>query len=183
MATLVPEATKRLTLLQQDCEEALSAYKRAQTHMAGYTVKEPVYEEGDLVWLEGSNLHIANLPKKLAPRRYGPFPIIKKLSKVAYRLRLPACWHIHNVFHASLLTPFTSSPQSSQKLSSPLPDLVDGNEEWEVERILQDKFIRGKQHFLVRWKGYSSAEDTWEPKRNLMHAKEVLSEYLKETTA
>ena len=82
------------------------------------------------------------------------------------------------MFHASLLSPYISSPRSSQKLSTPLPDLIDGNEEWEVERILQDKFIRGKQHFLVRWKGYSSAEDTWEPRHNLTHAKQILTDYL-----
>ena len=151
--------------------------------MTIFSRKDPTYQEGDLVWLEATNLHMANLPRKLAPRRYGPFPIDKKLSKVAYRLRLPKHWHIHNVFHASLLTPFIPSSRTSQKLTMPLPELIDGNDEWEVERILQDKFIRGKQYFLVRWKGYSSAEDTWEPKRNLNHAKRALSDYLKSTNS
>ena len=51
---------------------------------------------------------------------------------------------IVRVFHASLLTLFTSSSCTSQKLSTPLPELIDRNEEWEIERILQDKFERLK---------------------------------------
>jgi hypothetical protein len=40
---------------------------------------------------------------KFSLRYYGPFQILRKVGRVAYELKLPNDWRIHNVFHASLL--------------------------------------------------------------------------------
>uniref|UniRef100_A0A803TM34 Gypsy retrotransposon integrase-like protein 1 n=1 Tax=Anolis carolinensis TaxID=28377 RepID=A0A803TM34_ANOCA len=64
-------------------------------------------EEGDLVWL--SSKYIKQAGGKFAPRYLGPFPIVKKISSVAFRLRLPSTFKIHPVFHRSLLKLDTSS--------------------------------------------------------------------------
>uniref|UniRef100_A0A803SL45 Gypsy retrotransposon integrase-like protein 1 n=2 Tax=Anolis carolinensis TaxID=28377 RepID=A0A803SL45_ANOCA len=64
-------------------------------------------EEGDLVWL--SSKHIKQAGGKFAPRYLGPFPIVKKISSVAFRLRLPSSLKVHPVFHRSLLKLDTSS--------------------------------------------------------------------------
>ena len=47
---------------------------------------------------------------KLAKRYYGPFQILSRINETAYRLKLPANWHIHNAFHISLLKPFKGDP-------------------------------------------------------------------------
>ena len=44
---------------------------------------------------------------KLSMRYYGPFQVIDKVNEVSYRLGLPNHWKIHNVFHVSLLRPFS----------------------------------------------------------------------------
>ena len=52
-------------------------------------------------------------------------------------------------------------------------------EEYEVEEIL-DSGVDAKTKqalFLVKWKGYSEEDNTWEPKTNLAHAKDILQEY------
>ncbi len=90
---------------------------------------------GAQVWLEGTNLHLPYQATKLAPKCYGPFEITKEISPVAHQLYLPAAWNIHNVFHASLLSPYhkmlTHGPNYSR---SPL-DLIEGEEEYEVEKV------------------------------------------------
>jgi len=50
-------------------------------------------------------------------------------------------------------------------------------EEWEVEKILNKKKIRGVEKYLVRWKGFTVEGDTWEKKENLKNAEEVLEEF------
>ena len=48
--------------------------------------------EGDLVWVEGSNINSDRPAKKLAFRRAGPFPVIKKVGSSAYKLIIPKMW-------------------------------------------------------------------------------------------
>ncbi|KAM6416655.1 M-phase phosphoprotein 8 isoform 2-T2 [Pluvialis apricaria] len=50
---------------------------------------------------------------------------------------------------------------------------------FEVEKILDVKTEGGKILYKVRWKGYSSDDDTWEPEVHLEDCKEVLLEFRK----
>jgi hypothetical protein len=96
---------------------------------------EAQFKLRDQVWLEGTNLRLPHQALKLAPKRYGPFQITQEISPVAYRLELPAAWNIHNVFHASLLTPYLETTAHGPNYAKPPPDLIEGEEEYEVERI------------------------------------------------
>ena len=60
------------------------------------------------------------------------------------------------------------------------PVIIEGEEESEVEKILNKRMIRGKKKFLVRWKGYTAEEDIWENKENLKNAKEMVKEFERE---
>jgi hypothetical protein len=48
---------------------------------------------------------------------------------------------------------------------------------YELEKILDDAVIEGKPHYLIKWKGYSSVESTWEPIENLIDAIDVVHEW------
>ena len=99
--TQTPEVATRLKQIkeaQNKAEKALRVSKEKPIPTA--------FEEGDQVWLEGWNLKTHHPTAKLAPRRYGPFPIVKRLSPVTYRLNLPAAMKIHPVFHVDLLTKY-----------------------------------------------------------------------------
>ncbi|XP_025967879.2 M-phase phosphoprotein 8 isoform X1 [Dromaius novaehollandiae] len=50
---------------------------------------------------------------------------------------------------------------------------------FEVEKILDVKTEGGKILYKVRWKGYTSDDDTWEPEIHLEDCKEVLLEFRK----
>jgi len=49
-----------------------------------------------------------------------------------------------------------------------------------VEQILNKRKVRGKDKYLVRWKGFTAESDTWEERENLENAKEAIEEFEKE---
>ena len=116
--------------------------RRAQaTDAINQSVKQgqkinPQFQINDQVWLEATHLKLHHQKTKLAPKRYGPFRITKEISPVAYQIALPPSWGIHNVFHASLLSPYHETTAHGPNFSRPPPELIDGEEEYEVERIV-----------------------------------------------
>jgi len=77
------------------------------------------------------------MEQALQPRYEGPFEIIEKLSLVTFWLRIPSCYRaLHSVFHASKLTQYSESTIRGQKATPPPPTLIQGQEEWKVEKIL-----------------------------------------------
>src|SRR6266436_6299666 len=130
------------------------------------------------VGLDASHLKLPHQKAKLTPKRLGPFKIIQEISLVAYRLGLPPNWRIHDVFHASLLTPYHETTAHGPNFTRPPPDLIDGEEEYEVERIVaHQQFGRTKQlQYLIKWKGYPESDNTWEP-ADQVHAPELVKHY------
>ena len=171
-----PSVENRLQQLKQACEEAKEALQKA-TDMTLPTHFEP-YHIGDQVWLEGRNLHTTHPSSKLAPWRYGPFIITRVVSRTSYQLKLPPQWKLHNVFHATLLTPYKETVLNGQSYQEPAPELINGQPEWEVESILKVRRWRNQLQFLVRWKGFSEAHDSWEPAKDV-HADELVDDFYK----
>ena len=97
------------------------------------------YTVGQKVWLEGTNLRLAQPSSKLGPRQYGPFVISKVISPVVYRLELPASWRIFPTFHALLLSPYHKMKEHGANYLEPPPDVIEGQEEYEVEEILDQQ--------------------------------------------
>src|SRR5205807_2211379 len=88
--------------------------------------------------------------KKLAPKFYRPFKILEKIGSRSYRLELNQRWRIHNTFHVSLLEPYKSSSDPQRKQICPQPEEIEGEKEFEVERIIRSevreirKQVRGR---------------------------------------
>jgi hypothetical protein len=57
------------------------------------------------------------------------------------------------------------------------PVKVEGQEEWEIEKILNAKWFRGWKRYLVWWKGFTAETDSWEPEENLENAKDLIKEF------
>ncbi len=127
-----PQAIDRLLTLQQ------ARLIAAEALLHHYKTKTPIrqFTEGERVWLSGRNLPLPHPSRKLAPKRFGPFPITHKISPVAYRLALPNTMRIHDVFHTDLLTPFVETEAYGPAFTPLPPDLVEGQEEQEIEAIL-----------------------------------------------
>ncbi|KAM3966274.1 chromobox protein homolog 3 isoform 2-T2 [Aphomia sociella] len=67
-----------------------------------------------------------------------------------------------------------SKKRKSEKLDK--NDDESGNEEYEVEKVIDSKKIKGKLHYLIRWKGYSADSDTWEPE-NTLSCPDLINKY------
>jgi Chromo (CHRromatin Organisation MOdifier) domain len=145
--------------------------KKGQCHYQGHVV-------GDLVWLKGANLKLTHPKAKLDAKRYGPFAITKEVSPVVFQLTLPPQWRIHNVFHASLLMPYKETEEYGDNFMQLPPELINGQEEYEVEQIMNSRRIgcTWKLQYLLRWKGYSHAHDSWQDTTEV-HAPEWVKEY------
>ena len=65
------------------------------------------------------------------------------------------------------------------------PDIVEGEEEYEVERIMNSRRHgqKKKLQFLIQWKGYSSAHDSWEDATGVRAPALVEEYYQRKTTA
>ena len=176
--TDVPAVAERLAELTKAREEALAAHELARQIMRERITKKFIpFKEGEQVWLEGRNLKLGYENRKLAPKREGPFKIIKVLGPLTYKLQLPDQWRIHPVFHAHLLSRYHENEEHGRNFLEPPPDIIEGEEEYEVEAVLNHKGTGRCRKYLIKWKGYSSADNTWEPEVNLMGTQELLDDY------
>jgi hypothetical protein len=50
-------------------------------------------------------------------------------------------------------------------------------EEFQVEKIIRSEMRGGKLLYYIKWKGYSDAENTWEPESNLVNCPELLQDF------
>ena len=176
----VEECLKNLEEVRKQAQEGImKAQKAMKMKHPGHGSFKP-YKEGNQVWIEGTNLQTLYPSKKLGPKRYGPFKILKQLSNTVYQVEIPRQWKIHNVFHGNLLTPYKEMELHGPNFTRPPPDLINGEPEYEVEKILDEK-ARGrgcKTHFLVKWKGYLTSDNSWE-KAEDVHAEDLIVEFRK----
>ena len=158
----LPQVALRLDQLKEARDQARQFMIKAQQSWVKHR-DTPKYKEGDLVWLEGKNLRINQPTTKLAPRRHGPFKVTQVMSAVNYRLELPTQWSIHPVFHIDLLTPYRETAMHGPNYQRPSPELVNGEEEYVVEKILDSRlFGRGRRlQYLVKWEGYPDSDNQW----------------------
>ena len=95
--------------------------------------------------------------EKIAAKYYGPFEILEKIGKVAYKLQLPPYSKIHPVFHVSQLKPFLGANHQV----TTLPKLLSPDDEFtlEPEAILETCYDKeGCLEVLVQWRGLPQHE-------------------------
>ncbi|CAN6455047.1 unnamed protein product [Victoria cruziana] len=91
---------------------AIAQNRMRQHYNKGRADRE--FDVGSWVWLKRINrkqdILLGQPVSKLTPRFFGPYKVLERLGKAAYRLRLPPQADIHPVFHVTRLKPFVGAP-------------------------------------------------------------------------
>ena len=77
----------------------------------------------------------------------------------------------------------SSSTTASAKKKKPEPSKVEEEpveEEYEVEKVLEKRFRKGRVEYFVKWKNYD--ETTWEPLKNLTNVQDLIEKYEKKNS-
>jgi hypothetical protein len=137
------ERMDRIHKMRSRAKEAITKAQDIMKNKKGSNYKP--YHKRDRVWLEATNLKMTHPTAKLASKWYSPFEIKKKISDVVFQLELPCQWKIHNVFHASLLTPYVETELHGQNFPEPPPEIIKGDPEFEIEQIVGSRRVGKKK--------------------------------------
>ena len=165
-STSVPAAKALAQNFQSHHNDLIENIKSAQNQQARYydaKHKRIEFVVGDKVWLFSKNISTQRPSKKLDWKRLGPYSITERIGTQAYRLQLPESMKIHPVFHVSLLEPYKPSTIPNRIRPPPPPIVIESEPEYEVEDILDSKYIRKRLFYFVKWKGYDPCHNSWEP--------------------
>ena len=160
-------------------EEVKAALAKSKDDMARYynqrRIPASMYKPGDKVYLAVSNICTTRPSKKLSHKCLGPYLVERSVSTCgAYHLRLPFSMRcLHPVFNVINLMPATDDPIPGRRIPAPPPpEIIDGEEEWVVEEILDSKVVNRKLQYLVKWKDFGIEHNSWEPWDNV-HAPDL----------
>ncbi|CAL8120388.1 unnamed protein product [Prunus armeniaca] len=129
---------------------------------------EREFQVGDWVFLRlqpyrQSSLCHSYCPK-LSPWYYGPYKILAKIGKVAYKLALPPNSRIHSTFHVSQLkkkvgdkvtTTTSLPPMFSDGVVQLIPEAI-------LSRGLVKRHNQPVTRWLIKWAGLPQEDATWE---------------------
>jgi len=90
--------------------------------------------------------------QKLSHRQLGPFVVEYRIGPMAYHLKLPhRIKQLHPVFNVVKLTLAPDNPIPGRKMEDhPLPIVIDGEVEWEVEEILNSRWYQRRFQYLIK---------------------------------
>ncbi|QRW15695.1 hypothetical protein RhiXN_03696 [Rhizoctonia solani] len=176
----VPEANDLAAQMESQWREIELALQQSKTQMVAREEGSPLeFEIGEEAWLDAKNLKIKTLSPKLTKQQVGPFKVTERISNCAYQLELLPSMQVHNIFYVGLLSKVKRDKKRAFE-NRPPPVTVDREEEYKVEGIMDMEKRNGKWFFGVKWKGYGSEENTWEPRENLKNAEKILKNFKKE---
>ena len=135
-------AEKFVTKMKEIQEEAKAALGKVQEEMKRYMDRKrgdvDEYKVGDLVMLSTKDLKyqmVKRRTEKLMERFVGPYRIKKIISSNAVELELPSMVKIHLVVNISRIQRYIGQVEGQRK-EQPAPVVIEGEEEWKAERIL-----------------------------------------------
>jgi len=159
-------AGKFIEKMKKIQKEAKAALGKAQEEIKKFANRrqreEKEYRVGDLVLLSMKDLKWqmkGRRSEKLTKCFVGLYKVKGIVSSNVIELELPKSIKIHPVVNISRVQLYKPQIEGQKKIP-PKPVIIEGEEEFKVEKILNKRMVKGKEKFLVRWKGYTVEEDT-----------------------
>lgn len=159
----------------KEARDALAAAKVRQAEQANRKRgDEPTFEKGDKVLVDSSDRRSRFKSRsqdtraaKLFARWDGPYEVEEAFPETStYRLALPASDKAHPVFHSLKLKRYIENDPTlyaDREPPRPGPIDVNGEKEWVVEAITDEKGRGRNRRFLVKWLGWPDDQSSWEP--------------------
>ncbi|WVZ81648.1 hypothetical protein U9M48_029002 [Paspalum notatum var. saurae] len=162
---LIKEAEEKVAEVRARLKEAQS---RQKSYADGRR-RELSFEEGDSVYLKVSPIRGTKrfqIKGKLAPRYIGPYKVVRRIGKVAYKLELPESMRdIHDVFHVSQLRKCLKVPDQQINLTAEelQPDLVYQERPIKIlDTVARKTRTTTTKLCRVLWSRHGEEEATWE---------------------
>jgi hypothetical protein len=173
------QAQEWLRRMEDVWDFAKNGMKRAQERQSKQVNKrrrEVDFDVGDEVMITTKNWNIRRPTRKLAEQNAGPFRIIEKVGN-AFKVELPDSIKVHPIFSPDKLRLARKTEPLPGQIEDPQgPIEVDGQQEWEVEKVIAVGLIRGKLFYRVEWTGHDT-DLNWYPAQNFKNSPEKIRDF------
>ena len=113
------------------------------------------YKIESKMFLNERNIVTARLFKKLDDKMLNSFKITNSVD-FFYKLKLSDTMRIHDVFHSELLRSVVNDSLSDQKNELSRSIVINDENEWEIDDILNSRQYRRRLQYRVKWKSYDN---------------------------
>ncbi len=157
--------------------EALIKTRKQMMNQANKHRKKINYEIESKMFLNERNIIIARLFKKLDDKMLDSFKITDSVD-FFYKLKLSDTIRIHDVFHSELLRSVVNDSLSDQKNEFSKSIVVNDEDEWEIDDILNSQRYWRRLQYQVKWKSYNNDLNWYNADDDeFMNAQEMIDDF------
>ncbi len=158
------------------CEVLIKTWKQMM-NQANKHRKKINYKIESRMFLNERNIITARLFKKLNDKMLNSFQIIDLIDSF-YKLKLLKTMHIHDVFHSELFRLVVNDSLSDQKNESSKSIVINDEDEWKINDILNSRWYRRRLQYQVKWKSYDNDLNWYNADDNeFMNAQEMIDDF------
>ncbi len=157
--------------------EALIKTRKQMMNQANKHRKKINYKIESKMFLNEQNIVTARSFKKLNDKMLDSFQITESVDSF-YKLKLSKTMRIHDVFHSELLRSAVDDSLSDQKNESSKSIVINDEDEWEIDDILNSRRYRRWLQYRVKWKSYDNDLNWYNADDDeFMNAQEMIDDF------
>ena len=158
------------------CEALIKTWEQMM-NQANKHRKKINYKIESKMFLNEWNIVTARFFKKLNDKMLDSFQITDSVDSF-YKLKLSETMHIHDVFHSKLLRSAVDDSLSGQKNEFSKSIVINDEDEWKIDDILNSRRYRRRLQYRVKWKSYDNDLNWYNADDDeFMNAQEVVDEF------